>query len=122
VNGNQAIHSSLSSGWRRCVAIALPGGARQHQVTIKLRHAAALALAGWYLMVPASLPNGQPDVLAPLSRWKMDGSYDTVQDCNRRHRTDLQASLRWKHQTGESQAYNSTQAEKCVSDDLRLAR
>jgi len=73
-------------------------------------------------MVPSSLPNGQPDVLAPLSQWKVDGSYDTVQECNRRYRTDIESSLRWKRRTGESLAYSRTQAEKCVSDDLRLAR
>ena len=63
---------------------------------MKLRHAAALALMGWYLMTPAINPSpGQtgtpaevmrtghfyvvPD--APLSKWEIQGSFDTASDC-----------------------------------------
>jgi hypothetical protein len=34
---------------------------------MKLRHAAALALVGWYIMTPPL--NGEPDPSMPISRW-----------------------------------------------------
>ena len=43
---------------------------------MKIRHAAALALVGWYLLVP--LP-GDPG--APISLWSQIGSYDTAKEC-----------------------------------------
>jgi hypothetical protein len=48
-------------------------------VGMKLRHAAALALVGWYLMAPpmSSWP-GTPwiDPNAPLSKWQFIGRID----------------------------------------------
>jgi hypothetical protein len=35
---------------------------------MRLRHAAALALMGWYLMIPPPGPHG-PNVAVPLSQW-----------------------------------------------------
>ena len=44
---------------------------------MKPRHAAALALVGWYLMVPP------PDNLtAPISAWEVAASYDTGKHCS----------------------------------------
>jgi len=43
---------------------------------MKLRHAAALALVGFYLMIP---PEGQNQ--APLQQWKAVRSFDTAQAC-----------------------------------------
>ncbi len=55
---------------------------------MKLRHAAALAVVGWYLMVP---PPGQPRSTgantappndnAPLNQWTIRNSYDSAQAC-----------------------------------------
>ena len=45
---------------------------------MKLRLATALALAGWYLMIP---PGEVPNVDAPLSQWLQVGSYDTAREC-----------------------------------------
>ena len=45
------------------------------------RHAAALALAGWYLMVPPPVGTKGYDTKAPLSKWKILLSLDTVADC-----------------------------------------
>jgi hypothetical protein len=51
---------------------------------MSLRHAAALALVGWYLMVPPLLPDGSVNVKAPLSEWSESGQgFDTAQDCNK---------------------------------------
>jgi hypothetical protein len=48
------------------------------------RHAAALALVGWYLMVPPLTPGGGPhEVLfhAPLSKWEVGEGHDTKAEC-----------------------------------------
>jgi hypothetical protein len=53
---------------------------------MNLRHAAALALVGWYLMVPP-LRHGRPtgaDAVgpeAPLWLWQNMGSFDSAADC-----------------------------------------
>jgi len=50
---------------------------------MKALHAAALALVGWYLMAPPMyLPTYDVDVDAPLSKWKIVGSFDTADECN----------------------------------------
>jgi hypothetical protein len=65
---------------------------------MNLRHTAALALVGWYLMIPPSIEpdlssdakvqanlNNPPafefDDKAPLSRWEIDKSFDRDDDC-----------------------------------------
>jgi hypothetical protein len=49
---------------------------------MRLCHAAALALVGWYLMVP---PVDKDNVLlnAPISQWVEDSVYDTADACGR---------------------------------------
>jgi len=44
---------------------------------VKPRHAVALALVGWYLMVSPDW--GTKDT--PLSQWEIQGSYDTATEC-----------------------------------------
>jgi hypothetical protein len=44
--------------------------------SMKLRHAAVLALVGWYPMVPTPRFEG-----VPLSRWNHLQSYDTAKEC-----------------------------------------
>jgi hypothetical protein len=49
---------------------------------MKLRHAAALALVGWYLIGPPQ--QGGPadfNIHAPLSKWKVIDSYDNIGKC-----------------------------------------
>jgi len=50
---------------------------------MKLRHAAALGLVGWYLMIPPRLGNApnQFDDHAPLSRWFALRSHDAAHEC-----------------------------------------
>lgn len=60
---------------------------------MKPRHAAALALVGWYLMVPPLTPGGGPhDILlhAPLSKWIVGEGYDTKAECE----SDLRESIK----------------------------
>lgn len=42
---------------------------------MKLLHGAALALFGWYLMLPP------PDTTAPFANWKIEGSFDSAAQC-----------------------------------------
>jgi hypothetical protein len=51
---------------------------------MKPRHAAALALVGWYLMVPPLTSGGGPhDILfhAPLSKWEVGQEQDSKVEC-----------------------------------------
>ena len=48
---------------------------------MKLRHAAAVALAGWFLITPPPQSNGHYDTSAPLSKWKIEGGAGTREQC-----------------------------------------
>ena len=50
---------------------------------MKPRHAAALVLVSWYLMVPPQLPvlANKPNYYAPLSHWRIVYSFNSVIDC-----------------------------------------
>jgi hypothetical protein len=48
------------------------------------RHAAAVALLGWYLMVPPLEGKGKyahPNIEAPLRARFLDSSYDSAKEC-----------------------------------------
>jgi hypothetical protein len=47
---------------------------------MKVHHAAAIAVAGWYLMMPP-LGNGKVYLNAPLSMWQVVASLETLEDC-----------------------------------------
>jgi hypothetical protein len=50
---------------------------------MKLRHAAALALVGWYLMLPprdTTMPEGF-NSSAPLNRWLQARAFDSAKAC-----------------------------------------
>ncbi len=51
--------------------------------SMKLRHAAALALAsiGWYLMIPPLDNSQKPRTDLPLSQYWQDSSYDSAREC-----------------------------------------
>jgi|HubBroStandDraft_2_1064218.scaffolds.fasta_scaffold1414323_1 hypothetical protein len=97
-------------------------------------HAAALALAGWYLMVPPAHPHRTdagklvaPDVeMAPLSEWAIARSYDTATECmvERDARTTIARRHKW---SGKEQDLDQAESDLqsltsvCIStDDLRL--
>ena len=50
---------------------------------MNIRHAAALALVGWYLMTPPPLFHSTPDVDldAPLRKWTVYEALDSAQEC-----------------------------------------
>jgi hypothetical protein len=47
-----------------------------------LRHAAALAVIGWYLMMPPPYWSKTNPRNAPLRQWTVFGRYDTAQECS----------------------------------------
>ena len=51
------------------------------QIVMKLRHAAALALVGWYLMAPSLGRDGMPLTGSPLGDWSIVESFDTAESC-----------------------------------------
>jgi hypothetical protein len=65
------------------------------------RHAAALALVGWYLMVPPS-PNGIfPNEKAPLSEWVIITGADSAYECRELEIALQQRAIReWRARIG----------------------
>jgi len=61
---------------------------------MKSRHAAALALVGWYLMLPLVNPDASPATALPLSQWTQASSFDHAEDCKR----DLIERMRIAHE------------------------
>jgi hypothetical protein len=90
---------------------------------MKLRHAAALALVGWYLMAPP-LSLGQPETNAPLSEWAVTGSLDTAEECGTVKTQVVQMAI--SKFTADSSEHNRSlvdeaKASLCIStDDPRL--
>ena len=51
---------------------------------MKPRHAAALALVGWYLMVPPLVDEPyKVNTEAPLPSWKVYQTFDTLDECDK---------------------------------------
>jgi|SRR5208282_15502 len=72
---------------------------------MNLRHTAALALVGWYLLVPPFIrvrPDPRdpsrdrvvPDSDAPLSRWFWSGSFDSADACQRSQEKEIAKTQR----------------------------
>jgi|SRR5271170_669808 len=62
---------------------------------MKSRHAVALALAGWYLMLLPPQTSKSPlrfDANAPLNKWPMAGGFGTAAECEA-YKTELNG--RW---------------------------
>jgi hypothetical protein len=70
------------------VVSRMPGQIDFEPRQMKLRHAAALALVGWYLMSPPHLHwNGQHVTFsldAPLREWKVVQPFDEAWKCDKR--------------------------------------
>jgi hypothetical protein len=85
------------------------------------RHAAALALVGWYLMAPAP-----EDLSAPISRWDIVTSYDSATACEKQRMSTVDRMQKaiddeFAHHepiAGGAQAFAH---EQCIAtDDPRL--
>jgi hypothetical protein len=90
---------------------------------MKPRHAAALALVGWYLLSPVSPSENSgylgrlqdrlfgPASIPPMSEWKQLGAFDTAEKCEA---AKIQAEKSAEEQIAQS---------VCIaSDDPRLKR
>ena len=56
---------------------------------MRLRHTVAIALTGWYLMVPPTGRNLRVGLAAPLSQWRTVGSFNSAGDCESGKRKGL---------------------------------
>ena len=86
---------------------------------MNLRHAAALALVGWYLIVPPATGDSF-DKNAPVSKWRQPAAFDSAADCEQ-YRTEAIETFQKK--TDANGEYNVSLyiAGRCVtSDDPRL--
>jgi hypothetical protein len=54
---------------------------------MNLRHAAALALVGWYLITAPLTDDSRADLGAPLSTWHVWRRFDSVQECEKMRKT-----------------------------------
>jgi len=88
---------------------------------MKLRHAAALALVGWYLMVPPLRSKGSSECYeanAPISQWQRIEAFDTAEQC----KAASTKSALWHKQHGLDCGLASAWLDaQCIeSDDPRL--
>ena len=92
---------------------------------MSLRHAAALALAGWYLMVPPILQEDDSVRInpeAPIGQWSVLKSFDSAEACNEIKQT-LERSNRNLEpaETNDQLKKDSALNTKCIAtDDPRL--
>jgi hypothetical protein len=104
---------------------------------MNLRHAAALALVGWYLMSPPIGTNREFLYQAPLHNWHVAKPFDSAKECETYlqglidlashsqvnmgdHTVDLDALIRQSGSTRE-RVLIGLQYEQCVAtDDPRL--
>jgi uncharacterized protein YfaP (DUF2135 family) len=89
---------------------------------MKSRHVAALALVGWYLMLPP-LAADRPDVDrdAPLSTWRQAGAFDNAKACEANLADGLKRLDKARGETQFPSFYHSYLYARCVAvDDPRL--
>lgn len=87
---------------------------------MKARHVAALALVGWYLMVPTT------DQAIPLSEWQMANRFDRAADCEGSRKVFFDAGMkRMKDARDDAErtfGVLMTKATCIPSDDPRLQK
>ena len=100
---------------------------------MKLHHAVALALVGWYLMLAPRTSDTLPvtyDKAAPLSEWIVIGAFETTAECDKdrhkipneilQHQDQLSAE---KRVAAKQTVINLLSSSECIaSDDPRLQR
>jgi hypothetical protein len=86
------------------------------------RHAASLALVGWYLMVPPATPLMHP--MSPISWWIHLGKYDTEKECDQAlaemYRKNEQAGFKMEGVNPEEVKRSYSLAQCIATDDPRL--
>ena len=106
---------------------------------MKPRHAAALALVGWYLMMPpvsADTDRAFIDSQTPIWQWQIRGTFDSAIDCAKAREKSQRAWRDSEERNLESAAkmdanlnkksvaaFEAARRIKCVSvDDWRASR
>jgi hypothetical protein len=86
---------------------------------MKLRHAAAFALIGWYLMVPPSPRVSIGDTQAPIREWTRKSAFDIESECKQKISKGC-----YTFQSGEEFGFEGPLCNaQCVeSTDPRLAK
>ena len=96
---------------------------------MKLRHSAALALVGWYLMLPPDQNPALPatrDITAPISEWVRVGSFDSAVACEAEQQKRVQVYIHLGLTTPEAastyrdRTLDYENAQCIASDDPRL--
>ena len=83
---------------------------------MKLRHTAALALVGWYLVMPTpEMASARRDDVS-LSHWYQIGTYDSADDCNQAKSGMLYS----KSQTNADENWRMARLQCVAEDDPRL--
>ncbi|HYL59095.1 MAG TPA: hypothetical protein VEU51_09500 [Candidatus Acidoferrales bacterium] len=86
---------------------------------MRLHHAAALALAGWYLMIPPPLHDAGKsgvDVRARLSEWLVFSAHDAAHECEGAKFLNREAHK----QPGDAASAKFDSAQCIATDDPRL--
>ena len=100
---------------------------RPYARIVKLRHAAALALVGWYLMAPPFTRDGV-NSKALLFEWKQVASFDTTSECAE-HAAGMEKFVAGRAEQNKDPRYRDTlryaaqafsQSLCIASDDPRL--
>jgi hypothetical protein len=84
---------------------------------MNLRHAAAFAFVGWYLMVSPLYEGHRLDDGAPLSKWTALNSYDAASEC-RDALTNLKPDN--EHKNDAVLVHRALTAQCIATDDPRL--
>lgn len=50
---------------------------------MKPRHAATLALVGWYLIAPVRDEHGKAEITLPISEWLQVDAFDSANECRK---------------------------------------
>jgi hypothetical protein len=91
---------------------------------VNLRHATALAIVGWYLMVPTPAPETFMTVTPPIGRWAHRGSYDSEKECDQAldemYRKSERAGFEMKGFSPEDVRRSWAFAQCISTDDPRL--
>jgi hypothetical protein len=116
---------------RATVRMRMPRDRRPLPQAMKLRHAAALALMGWLLMVPPVVPpTREVNKSAPLKEWTVIFEFPNNEGCDSaRYKLRKQtlagqaAQAKGKTPTIDPDAFCALCSAQCVaSDDPRLKR
>jgi hypothetical protein len=100
--------------------------AEQKEKEVTLRHAAALALVGWYMMIPplSRTVRFEVDYGAPLSAWPIMRSFDNAERCEdyRSHELEKYRASAAAAPTNILQTFSNAMlfSQCAASDDPRL--